>query len=69
MAAQLKKSQVAAFSYNDLTPQISWGKQFVTWSKIDKSEDPEMLAFAKQLGSTLIKQRAIELVRTHTVPD
>mgnify|MGYP000620803675 CR=1 FL=1 len=69
MAVEFKKSDVANFRYNELTPHISWGKQFVAWSKIDKSENEELKAFASKLSSTVIRQKAIELVRTHTVPD
>jgi len=65
---EFKKSFVAGFKYNELTPQVPWGRQFVNWSKIDKSEDEEMKAFAKQLGSTISRQKAIELVRSQTVP-
>lgn len=68
MAVEFKKSDVANFRYNELQPQLSWGKQFVAWFKLDKSEDEQVRAFASKLSTTVIKQKAIELVRSHTVP-
>ena len=66
---EFKKSFVSGFKYNDLTPHIPWGRQFVNWSRIDSHVDEEMRVFAKKLAGTVLRQKAIELVRSHTVPD
>lgn len=65
---EFKKSFVAEFKYNELTPHISWGKQFASWAKLDSSSDEEVRAFATKLKSQIVRQKAIELVRSHTVP-
>jgi hypothetical protein len=65
---EFTKSFVAGFKYNDLTPHISWGKQFVAWAKLDSSPDEDVRTFATKLKSQVLRQKAIELVRSHTVP-
>ncbi len=66
---EFKKSFVAGFKYNELTPHISWGKQFIAWAKLDKSEDEKTKEFVSKLSNTVIRQKQIELVKNHTVPD
>lgn len=69
MAVEFTKSFVSQFQYNDLTPHISWGTQFITWAGLDKHPDQPVKDFVKKLKAERMKSKAIELVRSVTVPD
>lgn len=69
MAVEFKKSFVSQFHYNDLTPNISWGTQFITWAGLESFPDEDVKEFVKKLKAERMKSKAIELVRSHTVPD
>lgn len=66
---EFTKSFVSGFRYNEMTPQVSWGIQFSNYAGLRNHESPDVREFDAKLRGTVLRQKAIELVKNHTVPD